>query len=170
MNRFIFALLVVALVALVAPTVLGCGCESPVSIKTNQLCIHSVMDSTCVCDACPPCNSCDQLQGGCHASDLQSNVIFEPSIPSLLPAGKPFSPYKLTTNKHQTIWAACVRPDLPDGLSLTLQNSSLPWYFILSGTPTGLVPHTDYKVIVKGDDNYLGVLSFSLNIVYSGTH
>ncbi|RUP52228.1 hypothetical protein BC936DRAFT_136784 [Jimgerdemannia flammicorona] len=133
------------------------------SLRTNQNCSPSECLEDCVCDACPPCNTCDQLLGGCHAADLLTDLTFTPSIPAVITREQPIGHYVLArADIPGGLFEVCVRPTLPDGLIFFLDNST--WNYVLTGTPKSLVPRTEYIAIVKGGANYLGKIEFGFTV------
>jgi len=134
----------------------SCGCM-PGRCDVNGTLISGECSTSGVCDCCQVCNSCNQLFGGCLANQFNvggTNPQFSPAIPANYGLRQSLqtrtSCFQYTSPSGQVVTtgfqSACVTPDLPEGLNITLDGDRL----CLVGSPEAVAPSQTYRVIVKG--------------------
>eukprot|EP01027_Heterolobosea_sp_BB2_P017109 GEZU01024263.1.p1 GENE.GEZU01024263.1~~GEZU01024263.1.p1 ORF type:complete len:175 (-),score=35.37 GEZU01024263.1:351-875(-) len=134
-------------IAFMAAGISACGCYGPATCTVDvHLCSGDASQyENCVCDCCAACLTCAQLFGGCAAIRVQE-IESSFDIPSYYVVDQAIAPTSL--NNSRALFNPCVDPELPEGLSLTQDQTTFNW--VLSGTPTQVQPAREYTVLFKG--------------------
>jgi len=155
-------------VLLCFPSVWACGCYGPTSCSTTG---SSCLDlnpppSNCICDCCPGCATCTQINNGCYTSHIISGVVSF-AIPSAFSVGTFYS-IDLQSSGPQPEYlsgvsggAPCITPPLPTGLVLEFSNNS----WIITGTPTSVSGPTQTEIVFFWTANTYYSTNFTVQVV-----
>ncbi|CAF3408980.1 unnamed protein product [Rotaria sp. Silwood1] len=147
----------------------SCGCYGSKSCTLNgTLCNYDQTNDSCLCDCCPPCNTCQQfLEFSCLAnrytkhyslSNNQSNIILKINTPM-----KPQYIIDQTNNDIvQYLWDPCLRRALPNGIYLKNDNNGI---YKLIGIPREKLEKTSFEILFKGSVNRILLVNFTITII-----
>ncbi|CAF1053411.1 unnamed protein product [Adineta steineri] len=149
--------------------IFSCGCYGSNSCTPNGiLCSPYELNNSCLCDCCPPCNTCEQFfQSNClshlyskhyglsiNQSDLiakinQSNISYDIID-------------KINDEHVRYLWNPCLRRSLPNGIYLINDNEGR---YKLVGIPREKLEKTSYEILFKGPVSLLILIDFTITII-----
>lgn len=146
----------------------ACGCYGSRSCRLNGTQCTYQSSTSCLCDCCPPCNTCEQfLEFGClenrfskhyGLSENQSDIITEVNV-SMNPK---YIIDQTNGNIVRYLWNPCLRRLLPNGIYLENDNEGK---YRLVGVPTEKLEKTVFEILFKGPTNLIVLVNFTLTII-----
>ncbi|CAF1167849.1 unnamed protein product [Rotaria sordida] len=149
--------------------IFSCGCYGSKSCTSNGiLCNPFQTNDSCLCDCCPPCNTCEQfLKLNCltnrytkhySLSNNQSNII--------LKINKSMKPKYIIDQTNNNIvhylWDPCLRRLLPKGINLTNNTNGI---YKLIGRPREKLEKTSFEILFKSLVNQILLVNFTITII-----
>lgn len=150
---------------------MSCGCYGSKSCLVNgtQCSYYNTSESfLCLCDCCPPCNTCEQLlQSNCLANQyhkhysLSTNqsIIIAKLNELILPK------YIIDQTNGEIVrylWDPCLRRSFPNDIQLINDTDGS---YKLTGIPREKLDETVFEILFKGPTNLLISVSFTLSII-----
>jgi hypothetical protein len=149
--------------------ILSCGCYGSKSCSVNgTLCGYDTSESLCLCDCCPPCNTCEQLlESNCLADRYRKHYSLSTNQSTI--TGKLnesiLSKYIIDQTNGEIVrylWDPCLRRSLPNGIQLTNDSDGS---YKLTGIPTEKLNETVFEILFKGPTNLLISINFTISII-----
>ena len=146
----------------------SCGCYGSKSCTRTGISCYRQFNESCLCDCCPPCNTCEQfIKFNCLAhryvehyglSTNQSDIVAKINEPIIAN----YIIDQTNGNIIRHLWDPCLSRLLPNGIYLERDNDGK---YKLCGIPTRKLEKTHFEILFKGPVSLLIYVSFTITII-----
>jgi hypothetical protein len=142
----------------------SCGCYGSTSCTPDGIQCNSQSNNSCLCDCCPPCNTCKQfLEFNCLAYRYTTDYSLSTDI--IAKINESITPnYIIDQTNGQIVrylWDPCIRRSLPNGIYLINDSDGK---YQLVGKPTEKLEKTSFEILFKGPVSLIVLVNFTISI------